>query len=189
MADVWTDSNIAHDLVSENTVNRKIRGLMQSPDKPHGGRADGELLTLDEYEERYVKPNGKDRYATHIDGSPSDGSVPGATISYHDPDAFVRDYGPNLDRIGDDSGGYLALQPDGVPASFEARSLPISTLDKPYTQYAFTGHLPDGWKISIGKTAPDFGQPGGSMQVRIISTSGQTQTIGELAHEGVLKQK
>ena len=189
MADVWTDFNITHDPVSENTVNHQIRGLMQSPDKPHGGRADSEPLTLDEYNERHVNPDGSDRYNTHIDGFPSDGSVPGTTITYHDTETFVRDYGTNLDRIGDDDGGYLALQPDGVPASFEARSLPIRTLVKPHASYEFTGHLPDDWKISIGETAADFGRLGGSMQVRVIDNAGEIQTIDQLVPIGVLKQK
>jgi len=55
-------------------------------------------------------------------------------IRYDDAQAFIRDYGPYLDQIGEADGKYFELRPDGIPATFEQRSLPVTSLDQPYHQ-------------------------------------------------------
>ncbi|MCL2454806.1 MAG: Imm61 family immunity protein [Micrococcales bacterium] len=129
---------------------------------PYGSDADGSPLTREQYEQRYVRPDGWPRYPSN------DGATPGTIVAYHDVEALVRDYGSHLDRIGRPTGEYLGLRPDGVPATFEQRSLPVTSLDQAYHQYQLTGHLPDGWRIEVSEIAPGFGRPGGGIQLQVL---------------------
>ena len=105
---------------------------------------------------------------------------PGTRVSDDSVDAFIRDYGPNLDRIGRPSGEYLAVMPDGAPISFEARSLPVTSLELPHHSYALTGRLPEGWTIEISEVSPAFGRDGGGLQVLITDASGEAVSVSSL---------
>lgn len=66
---------------------------------------------------------------------------------------------------------------DGQAISFEARSLPISSLELPYHSYTLTGRLPDGWTIEVSEVASAFGRDGGGLQVVILDDLGDAVPI------------
>lgn len=101
--------------------------------------------------------------------------------------AFIRDYGAQLDRVGETDGKYLGLRPDGVPATFEERGLPIGSLGKPVFNYRLTGYLPEGSRIEISEIAPAFGREGGGFQLLIRNDEGRILTIDELDELGVIE--
>jgi hypothetical protein len=141
--------------------------LFEHPDIEYGHDPfTGKVLEKSEYDARYIKPNGDDRYPIF------DGIAPGTHITYTDPTAYLRDFGHHLDRIGYPGGEYFGGFENGKPASFEARSLPVSSLAKPYYQYTFTEHAGDmmardGITIDLARAAPAFGRPGGAPQIRL----------------------
>jgi hypothetical protein len=107
-------------------------------------------------------------------------------------DAFERDYGiPGegipADRIGRLDGDYLAVMRDGIPASFESRSLPIYSLTQPYRQYMLAGTLPEGWTIEVSEVAPAFGREGGALQVLVLNEKGENVMLPDLDRAGLLK--
>jgi hypothetical protein len=113
-------------------------------------------------------------------------------VIYDSLSAFERDYGVqgggiSVDRIGKLDGDYLALMPDGVPATFEERSLPIYNLTQPYSQYNLAGHLPPDWSVEVSEVAPAFGRPGGGIQILILDHSGDPVFIPELRSRGLLR--
>jgi len=171
------------DPIASGTVHPDTGRLVADPGAPYGRNTDGTPLTKEQYEQRYVE-HGADNWDHY---PPNAGAAPGSIIRYHDVEAFIHDYGPHLDRIGDDRGKYLGLRPDGIPASFEQRSLPIASLDQPYHQYQLTGHLPDGWRIEISEVAPGFGRTGGGIQLRVLNTDMNPVRVKEAELEGVLR--
>lgn len=95
------------------------------------------------------------------------GAVAGHRVDWTDPDAFVHQYGSQLDRLGKDSGDFLSFPGN----SFEERALPPSNLSDAYSKFdfdaaAFEGH---GLKIEVSEIAPAFGHPGGGLQVRFFT--------------------
>ncbi|MGH3638623.1 MAG: TNT domain-containing protein, partial [Mycobacterium sp.] len=118
---------------------------------------------------------------------PNDGAVQDTRVGYSSMDSFVRDYGDHLDRLGKVDGDYLAVMPDGAPAPFEDRSLPIYNLTQPYHQYVLSGSLPDGWTLEISEVAPAFGREGGGLQVLIMDSEGEKVTIAGLKEAGIIK--
>jgi hypothetical protein len=76
---------------------------------------------------------------------------------------------------------------DGHPASWEQRALHVDSLRDPYNAYTLAD-LPEGWTIEVSEVAPGLGQPGGSIQVRILDDEGQARRVGELRLKGVLRQ-
>ncbi|MFE7845750.1 TNT domain-containing protein [Microbacterium sp. NPDC057407] len=156
--------------------------LVDDPAAPYGRDASGAPLTQADYDSRYVfAGNNWDNYP------PNAGAVRGSRVQYTDIDAFVRDYGVSLDRIGPPSGDYLGLRPDGVPATFEQRGLPVSSLKKQVFNCELTGYLPDNWSIEISEIAPAFGQPGGGLQLLIRDAAGNKLPVSTLDAAGVLK--
>jgi hypothetical protein len=138
-------------------------------------------MTKLEYEQRYVNKDGSNHYP------PNGGAVPGTIVDYHDANAFIRDYGHQLDRIGHPGGKYLALMDDGAPATFSQRGLSVDNLAKPYGQYGFTGNLPHGWNIRISEVTPAFGGTGGGLQVQIIRETGEVMSVVDLLVMSVLR--
>ncbi|KHK95167.1 hypothetical protein LK09_19870 [Microbacterium mangrovi] len=108
-------------------------------------------------------------------------------VAYSNIRAFVRDYGKQLDRVGPDSGQYLALRFNGVTSSFEERALPISSLARQLYRYELTGHLPEGWTIEISEVARAFGHGGGGAQVLVRDMDHVERSVHELVHAKVLK--
>lgn len=96
---------------------------------------------------------------------------------------------PYVDRIGSEYGTYMAVAPDGVPVSFEARGLNNTSLGKEFYQYQFTGDLPDGWHIETSTVAPAAGRPGGAIQVEVYDSEGAVVGVKELIKEGVLQPR
>ncbi|MGZ0067978.1 glycohydrolase toxin TNT-related protein [Microbacterium arborescens] len=148
---------------------------------PYGRHPDGTPLSAAEYDARYTTaPYNWDNYP------PNAGAVRGTRVEYSSIQAFIRDYGLQLDRVGKPNGPYLGLMPDGVPATFEDRSLPISSLGKPLSNYQLSGSLPDGWSIEVSRIAPAFGRQGGAMQVLVKNAAGEHVPVSELEAAGVL---
>lgn len=96
-----------------NEVNRSTFELIEHPDEPYGHDIDGRPFSKAEYDERYNQfgPNGEEWQAY----PPNDGAEPGSRVVYDSGEAYLRDYGPYLDRVGGDGGHYLGVMPDGVP--------------------------------------------------------------------------
>jgi hypothetical protein len=158
-------------------IHSEVRKLIENTEAPFGRDPQGHAYSQKEYEERFNKlgPNGQHWY--NFPGN--SGAVPSTRVAYSDLGAFKRDYGALLDRVGDDEGTYLAVMENGHPASWEERALHVSSLRDPYHAYTLTA-LPDGWRIEVSEVAPGLGQPGGSLQVRILDTKGEARSVEEL---------
>lgn len=165
-------------------LSADVRKLMEDPDAPFGRDQHGHAYSQHEYEERFNKlgPQGE-----HWFNFPDNhGAAPGTRVAYSNMRYFVRDYGPQLDRIGDDEGAYLAVMEDGQAASWEGRALHASSLGDPYHAYRLS-NLPEGWTIEVSEVAPGLGQRGGSLQVRIFDARGNARTVDELITGQVLR--
>jgi len=173
-----------------NEIAPEIRELVEDPEAPYGRDAGGTPLSKEEHEQRYNQIGPNEERWDHY--PPNDGAVPGTRVQYDSANAFVRDYGfgsdrsVEFDRIGGENGKYLGLMPDGIPASFEARGLPISSLTKDYFRYSFTGYLPDRWHIEISEIASAFAREGGGLQVLVTNERGIVMTIEDLLDKGIL---
>lgn len=157
------DSGTYPPSTSPNPAVQHTLDLVQDAQAPYGRFEDGTPLTKAEYDERYVFPDGSNRYPSY------DGAVPGTRVTYTDPVSYIANHGSDFDRVGHPGGKYLAVVEDGVPAPFEARGLPIDSLAKPYDSYSFAADAAmrmteDGIQIQVSRVAPAFGQPGGALQ-------------------------
>lgn len=166
-------------------IDPKVRELISDPDAPYGRDTHGTPLTKDQYEERYNKfgPNGE-HYNNY---PPNDGASPGTRIKYNSIEAFIRDYGLSLDRLGEPDGRYLAIRPDGIAASFEARGLPIESLNLKYYSYELSGTMPEGFSVEISEVAPAFGREGGSLQILFHNEKGAPMSINDVYEAGMLR--
>lgn len=170
-------------------LNRETMELVSDPDAPWGRETDGTPFTKAEYDARYTQP-GKTGEAWHV-YPPNDGAVRGEGGSYWTAAAFIRDHGAHLDRIGPDTGAYLGVMEKGVPATFEARSLPVGSLGEKYFRYRLTENWPPGtedWKLEVSKVAPAFGRDGGAQQLLITNGAGKPVNIAEMVRLGVLEK-
>lgn len=165
-------------------VNRATLALVENPLEPYGHDEFGNPLTREQYDERYnlIGPDGE-RWQNY---PPNDGAVPGSRVMYDSGEAFLRDYGADLDRIGGTDGRYLGVVPQGVAPSFEARALPVSSLELEYNTFTFA-ELPEGWKVEVSQIAPAFGRDGGALQVLVYDDRGITMSVDDLIDNGVLR--
>ncbi len=107
----------------------------------------------------------------------------------HDLSQFRHQFGEVLDRVGFEDGSYLYALKDGDPESFEARSLPVSDLELPYTRYRLANEWPNGargWLVESSVAAPDFGRRGGATLVLFFDEQHSLLTVEELLKSGVL---
>lgn len=121
---------------------------------------------------------------------PNDGAVRGSRLEFKSLREF-RLHGAVLDRVGGEDGSYLYLLIDGMPASFEARSLPVNALGLPYAKYHVSEDWPpgaDGWTVEGSVVGPGFGRTGGASQVLFRDASGTVLTVEELLKAGVLSK-
>ncbi|WP_235616846.1 TNT domain-containing protein [Mycobacterium montefiorense] len=168
-----------------NTILPSIAKLIRDPGAPFGRDPLGHAYSEQQYAERF---NNLSPYGDEWMNFPgNDGAVPGTKVAFTNADQFAKFYGRLLDRVGSDSGKYLAVMEDGMPASWEERSLHVNSLADSYHSFVLE-NLPEGWKIEVSKVAPGMGQPGGSIQVRILDSAGRAMTVEELIEiGGVLK--
>lgn len=181
LADHW---NYPHNPADSDHLSADVRKLMQDPDAPFGSDQHGHAYSQHEYEQRFNKLGPEGEHWFNFPGN--HGAVPGTRVAYSDMRYFLRDYGPQLDRIGDDEGAYLAVVENGQPASWEGRALHVNSLGDPYHTYTLS-NLPDGWTIEVSEVAPGLGQRGGSLQVRIFDARGNARTVDELITGEVLR--
>ncbi|SOK27507.1 Outer membrane channel protein CpnT [Mycobacterium simulans] len=176
--------DFADNPVDPSRISRGVAELIKDPDAPFGRDLQGRAYSEQEYAERFndLRPNG-DQWMKFPG---NDGAVPGTKVAFTDGEQFITSYGARLDRVGNDSGKYLALMENGIPRSWEERALHVNSLTDPYNAYTFA-HLPSGWKIEVSEVAPGVGQPGGSIQVRILNTEGRAMTVEDLIELGVLE--
>lgn len=172
--------------------NDRTWDLVADEAAPYGHRADGTPMSKLEYDERFVQgnPDNWDRYPSYA------GVEPGTRVRYSDPVAYINEYGIQFDRIGEPGNGeYLGVFETGKPASFEARGLPISSLNKNYYEYSFAPDAAvrmqtDGIQIEISRIAPAFGRDGGGLQMRLIKVLPDGDPVilkvGHLLREGYL---
>ncbi|MGL6235014.1 MAG: TNT domain-containing protein [Segniliparus sp.] len=177
----------APDYPHRTDENARTHDLIRDHGAPWGRDEHGNPLDKNEYDRRYSEPPVPGENWEHPHYPPNAGAVPGTRVEYHSMDAFRRDYGSQLDRIGHPGGEYLGLRPEGVPASFEQRGLPVSSLGKPYHEYEFSGtSLPSNWKIEVSEIAPAFGREGGGTQVVVKNHLGNPVSVNDLKEMGIL---
>ncbi|MCV7029364.1 TNT domain-containing protein [Mycobacterium sherrisii] len=141
-------------------------------------------LTEDQYRHRFVDEKGNLTYPdAHDPAKPY--AIPGTVHDLTDAEIKAMD-GKKLDRIGHPGGEWLA--PEGAP--YGGRSLPHTSLDKPY--YVYTVHadvpLPPGWKIELSRAAPWFGHRGGEPQYLLIPPKDAEASVQELLDIGFLTE-
>lgn len=177
--------DFTEDPVNPGKIDQRVARLFRDPEAPFGRDPAGHAYTEQEYAERFNKVGDRGERWGNFPGN--DGALPGTRIAYTDPQKYLRDYSPLLDRIGSSDGKYLAVMEDGQAASWEQRALHVNSLHEAYRAYVF-GDLPQGWKIEVSEVAPGVGQPGGSIQVRIFDDEGLARSIAELTTKGVLRK-
>jgi len=165
-------------------IKPSVAKLIKNPDAPFGRDPQGHAYTEQQYAERFNKLSPAADEWMNFPGN--DGAVPGTKVAFSDGDQFTQIYGEQLDRIGFEDGKYLAVIEHGIPASWETRALHVSDISDPYHTYVFD-HLPSGWQVEVSEVAPGLGQPGGSLQVRILDTEGRAITVEDLLELGVLR--
>lgn len=156
-----------------------------------GVKPDGSSYTYDEWKaengEFAVNKHGEKEWVDHW--PPNDGYEGEPTV-YSSVAEYVEDFGKDVDRIGHPSGSYLGSIEDGIPASFEERSLRPTSVNDYYYQYEFTeAPLPEGWTIKSGKAAAWNQQPGGAAQLQVMKSDGEPASVQELLANGILKGK
>ena len=102
-------------------------------------------------------------------------------------DKYLEKYGDRLDRIGDPNGTYFGGVDGDHVASFAERSIDPRSACKPYYQYQFTGHLPEGYRIETGTVAPWHDAPGGARQVQIYDKNGKPITADAALEKNILR--
>jgi hypothetical protein len=148
-----------------------------------GAKEFGEL-TEDEYRKLFEDPNGNLRYPD-VDDPRKPYAIPGTVHDLTDAEIRALD-GTKLDRVGYPGGEWMA--PAGTP--YEWRSLPHTSLDKPYNVYTVhpTVGLPPGWKIELSAASSWFGHPGGGLQYLLIPPKGVEASVQELLDTGFLTE-
>lgn len=174
-----------NDPVDPANVNPKVQDLIRDPDAPFGRDPNGHAYSAQEYAERF---NMEGPTGQHWNNFPAnDGAVPGTKVAFDDLDQYIKHYGDALDRVGE-NGKYLGVMEDGQPASWEERALHVDSLKSPYNSYTLQS-LPPGWKVEVSEIAPGLGQPGGSLQVRILDDRGMVKPVDELRRLRILGQR
>ena len=156
-----------------------------------GVKPDGSSYTYEEWnaENGHFNVNEKGE-KEWVDHWPPDDGYDGKPKVYSSVAEYVEDFGKDVDRIGHPGGSYLGAIKDGVPASFEERSLRPTSVNDYYYQYEFTEDpLPEGWTIRSGKAAAWNQQPGGATQLQVMKSDGKPASVQELLANGILKGK
>ena len=156
-----------------------------------GVKPDGSSYTYEEWKAENghfeVNEEGEEEWVDHW--PPNDG-YDGEPKVYSSVAEYVNDFGADVDRIGHPGGSYLGVIEDGVPASFEERSLRPTSVNDYYYQYEFTEDpLPEGWTIKSGKAAAWNQQPGGATQLQVMKSNGEPASVQDLLANGILKGK
>jgi hypothetical protein len=172
-----------HNPVDPNQIHPDVAKLITDPDAPYGRDPQGHAYTQNEYEERFNKmgPNGQQWYNFASD----DGALEGTKVAFHDLEHYKEFYGMQLDRIGDEDGKYLGVIENGSPSPWENRAMHVDSLGKPLHSYRID-YLPEGWQIEVSKIEPAVGQPGGSLQVRVLDHNDRPTDIETLLKRGIL---
>ncbi|MBV8455138.1 MAG: TNT domain-containing protein [Acetobacteraceae bacterium] len=173
-SDYWDFPN---DWADANHIHPSVAKLIKDPEAPFGRDPQGHAYTEQQYAERFNKLGPAGEHWMNFPGN--GGAVPGTKVAFTNADQFAKFYGTRVDRVGMESGKYLAVMEDGVPASWEARALHVNSLGEPYNSYTLKT-LPSGWQVEVSEVAPGLGQPGGSLQVQIVNSEGRVMTIEEL---------
>jgi Tuberculosis necrotizing toxin len=141
-------------------------------------------LTEDEYRKQFEDANGNLRYPD-ADDPAKPYAVPGTVHNLAPTEIQALD-GQKLSRIGYPGGEWLAP----LDSPYEGRSLPHTSLDKPY--YVYTVHaevgLPPGWKIELSRASAWFGHPGGEPQYFLIAPKDAEASVEELLDTGFLTE-
>ncbi|MFA0851187.1 TNT domain-containing protein [Curtobacterium sp. WHRI 8282] len=169
-------------------MSDEVRALVDdwgNPNSLYGKDADGNYLTRDGWEDRYIDWNEKwQSYAPEYPGNA--GAVAGHRVDWTDPQLFVQQYGSQLDRLGADKGEFLSFP----GTSFEERALPPSNLSDKYSTFDFDAAAFEGkgLKIEVSEIAPAFGHPGGGLQVRFFKPGDPIEfvSVTDLKRMGIL---
>lgn len=156
-----------------------------------GVKPDGSSYSYEEWNAENghfdVNEKGEKEWVEHW--PPNDG-YDGEPKVYSSVAEYVEEFGKDVDRIGHPGGSYLGAIEDGVPASFEERSLRPTSVNDYYYQYEFAeAPLPEGWTIRSGKAAAWNQQPGGATQLQVMKDNGEPASVEELLANGILKGK
>lgn len=133
-------------------------------------------LTAEDWAARYIDEFGNLRPV------PANGGVPGKRVRYTDAEGFIKDFADTVDQVGPPDGEVFTV----LGGSFDQRSLLPEAANQQLHTYRLTGHLPKGWQLEVGETAPAFGRSGGAMYVMVFGANGQKMNAFELVDVGVL---
>lgn len=164
---------------AEADFKPKSASLRLDPEAPYGRFPDGRPLSLQEFDERF---SPTDRSTAYPDNA---GAVEGTRVSVSDLRVYLREFGPQIDRIGGRDGSYLGAIIDSSPSSFEARSLPPRSLLQPYESYVITAdRLPEDWTVEVSRIAPGFGRGGGGIQLQFFDATGAPVSVERMLPDG-----
>jgi Tuberculosis necrotizing toxin len=172
-----------------NSYDPETQKLVNDPTNPLGKDENGNPLDQDGWDSRYTQavtnPDGTP--GTWLRYPPDGGAVEGSRVAYDSTDAFIRDNGSSVDRVGDPTGNYLGVKVDGQPASLEERGLPYTNVEDARHDYSFTGKaLPEGWTIHVSEAAPAFGHDGGAIQVQVMDARNNKVPVEDLIAGGLV---
>jgi hypothetical protein len=173
-------------------VNPQTYSLVRDKEQFWGHSPEGEPLTREGYQSRFVLPPlpggvyGPDYYP------PNNGAMPDTRIHFTSLAAMVGHYGDTVDRIGPETGSVMTLRIDGFASFFDQRSLPVTAMWERYFTYSLNpdvaGGLPDGWVLELSKAAPAFGRDGGGIHLRFFNEVGNDVSVTDLRDLGILKK-
>jgi hypothetical protein len=138
-----------------------------------------QALTREAWEARYIDERGDLRPA------PNDGAVPGQRVEFTDMAEFLKVFPAEVDVLGDPDTEFLTI----LGGTFDQRSQLPDDASARLHLFTLTGHLPSGWSLEIGTTAPLFGRSGGARYVTIRSANGVRRSVFELLDTGVLVER
>lgn len=134
-------------------------------------------LTREDWAARYLDEHGNLRPV------PNDGAVPGTRVRFDSVEKLAESFSSEVTRLGSPEGEFFTI----LGGDFDQRaSLPDASTDRLHT-YVFTGTLPTGWTIEVGRTAPAFGRSGGALYLVVVGRNGQRLNAFELVELGVLR--
>ncbi|GAB3248884.1 TNT domain-containing protein [Arthrobacter pigmenti] len=165
-------------------INPQLEEIVNSDQPKYGVDEHGHALSEEEYVNRYGVFNEKTDLWEYYDYPDNDGAVEGSIRSYDSMHGLLADFpGLELDRIGDNSGGYFAVE--GTP--WHMRSLPVNSLGKELHHFDL-GELPNDIEVKVSEVAPAFGRPGGGTQLEFIDVGhgGPRLIVDELLARNVL---
>lgn len=167
-------------------INPQLEEIVNADQPKYGVDEHGHALSEEEYVNRYGQINKETDLWEYYDFPDNGGAVEESIRNYGSMDGLLADFpGLELDRIGENSGKYLAVE--GTP--WHMRSLPVNSLGKELHHFDLR-KLPEGINVQVSEVAPAFGRPGGGTQIQFVDTQrgGHVVSVDQLIKKGALTE-